>query len=162
MILCAHCQRPVPEGVLACRECHTPIDHSAIIAGNLKAAAGAEYIVGGINWGAVLLGGLMALAIWNGGMQVLTLLFGGYAFMLGIMVKISAVFAGSFFAGYRSYSAELTHGLLVAAIVAGVNGLFFVFLIGAEMTMYAVLIDFIFIDFGAALFGSFLGAKAQD
>jgi len=161
MIFCPHCQNPVPDGALACRECHTPVDHSAIVVGTLEANRTMEYAVGGINWSAVLLGALIALAIWNGGMFSLGLIFGEYAAFFGFIVKITAVGCGSFFAGYRSYSAELTHGLLVAAIVAAVNGALLALLLGVELTMTLVLVDFIFIDFGASLFGAFAGAKAQ-
>ena len=133
MIFCSHCQEPVPDGALMCRQCHTPIDHGRIIAGNLDASKTADYIVGGINWGAVIVGALIAIAIWNGGMYGLIMLLG----------------------------AELTHGLLVAGFVAVANGAFYVFVLGFELTVMLILVDFVFIDLGASLVGSFFGAKMQ-
>ena len=161
MIFCPHCQTPVPDGSLACRECHTPVNISQIVVGNLQASQGAEYVVGGINWRAVVLGAFLALGIWNGGMYGLVLLLGADALWFSLMVKVTAIAVGSFVAGYRSYSAELTHGLLVAAIVAVVNGGLIYAVYRIPFTLELVLIDFIFIDFGTALFASFLGAKCQ-
>ena len=161
MIFCTVCQKPVPDGSLACPVCHTPINHSEIVVGNLQASRSADYVVGGINWGAVVLGALIALAMWNGGMYVLVWLLGPDMIWFSVMVKVTAIVTGSFFAGYKSYSAELTHGLLVAVIIAMVNGTLLVFLLGVELTMTLVLIDFIFIDFGASLAGAFFGAKMQ-
>jgi len=161
MIFCSHCQQPIPDGSLACPQCHTPVDHNAITAGNIQAASSEEFVVGGINWGAVILGALIALAIWNGGMHLLVWLLGPDMIWFGVMVKVIAVFTGSFFAGYRSYSAELTHGLLVACLIGAVNGALLVFLLGVEVTMALVLVDFIFIDLGASLAGAFFGARAQ-
>jgi hypothetical protein len=161
MIFCPHCQQPVPDGALTCGQCHTPINQSEIVAANLTASKGAEYVVGGINWGAVVLGGLIALAIWNGGMFLLALLMGADALWFNIIIKITAVTLGAAFAGYRSYSAELTHGLLVAGIVAGVNGVIFFIVQNVELTITVILMDFIFIDMGAALVGSFFGARMQ-
>jgi len=161
MIFCSHCQQPMPDGHVACPHCHTPIDHGAITAASVHAAHGLEYAVGGINWGAIVLGALIALGLWNGGMYLLIWLLGPDMIWFSIMVKVTAIVAGSMFAGYKSYSAELTHGLLVAVIVAAVNGALLVFLLGAELTMMLILIDFVFIDFGASLAGSFFGAKLQ-
>jgi len=161
MIFCPACQEPVPDGVLACPNCRTPIDHSKIVVGNLRAGRGAEFVAGGINWAAIVVGAAIALGLWNGGMQLLAWAFGLEAIWFGVMVKVTAVFAGSFYAGYRSYSAELTHGLLVAALIGLVNGALFVFVFGIEITMTLVLMDLIFIDLGAALAGAFLGARAQ-
>lgn len=161
MIFCPHCQEPVPDGALMCRQCHTPINQSEIVAANLKASKGADYVVGGINWGAVVIGGVMALAIWFGGMFLLAMLIGPDAGWFNIIVKISAVAIGSAFAGYKSYSAELTHGLLVAGIIASVNGIYFFVIQNVEFTVTMILMDFIFIDMGAALVGSFFGARMQ-
>jgi hypothetical protein len=161
MIFCSHCQQPIPEGALACRECHTPVDHSAITTGKIQASMSEMFVVGGINWSGVILGALIALAIWNGGMHLLVWLLGPDMIWFAIMVKVAAVFAGSFFAGYRSYSAELTHGLLVACLIGAVNGALLVFLLGAELTITLVVVDFVFIDLGAALAGAFFGARAQ-
>lgn len=161
MIFCPHCQQPVPDGVLMCRECHTPINHSEIVAGHLLATKTAEYTVGGINWGGVIVGAALVLGIWNGGMQVLALAMGADAMWFSIIVKVTAVSVGAFYAGLKSYSAELTHGLLVAAVVAAVNGALIYAVYRSPLTVELVLIDFVFIDFGAALFGAFLGAKMQ-
>jgi hypothetical protein len=161
MIFCPHCQAPVPDGSLACRECQTPINVGEVIAGSLKASQGAEYVVGGINWWAVVFGAFLALGIWNGGMYGLMLLFGSDAVWFSIMVKVTAIAVGSFVAGYRSYSAELTHGLLVAAIVAAINGTLVYAVYRIPFTFELVLIDFVFIDFGTAIFAAFLGAKCQ-
>ncbi len=161
MIFCPVCQEPVPDGVLACPKCRTPIDHSKIVVGNLQASRGAEFVAGGVNWGAVVVGAALALGLWNGGMQLLVWMLGPDMIWFGVMVKVTAVFLGSFYAGYKSYSAELTHGLLVAGMIAAVNGALFVFLLGIEITATLVLMDLIFIDLGAALAGAFLGARAQ-
>lgn len=161
MIFCPNCQKPLVDGAIMCRECHTPINHGEIIAGNLRAARGADYAVGGINWSAVIVGALLVLGIWNGGMQLLIMAFGTDAVWFSIIVKVTAVSVGAFYAGLRSYSAELSHGLLVAAIVAAVNGGLTYAIYQLPFTFELVLIDFIFIDFGAALFGAFLGAKCQ-
>jgi hypothetical protein len=161
MIFCPHCQEPVPDGSLMCRKCQTPIDHSRIVAGNLQATKTAEYVVGGINWGAVIVGALIAIAIWDGGMYALVTLLGPEMVWFGIIVKVSAISIGSLYAGYRSYSAELSHGLLVAGLVAVANGAFYVLILGFELTMTLILIDFIFIDLLAALAGAFFGAKMQ-
>jgi hypothetical protein len=161
MIFCPHCQNPVMEGALMCRECHTPINHSEIVAGNMAAERTIDYAVGGINWGAVIAGAALVLGIWNGGMQLLVVAFGIDAVWFGIIVKVVAVSTGAFYAGLRSYSAELTHGLLVAGIVAAVNGALAYAVYRSPLTFELVLIDFVFIDFGAAIFGAFLGAKCQ-
>jgi hypothetical protein len=161
MLFCPNCQQSVPEGHVTCPRCCTPIDYAAVAAGQVHAAHGEEYAVGGINWSAIVLGAVIALGLWNGGMYGLTLLFGTDAMWFGIMVKVTAIFSGSLFAGYRSYSAELTHGLLVAAIVAAVNGAVLVFVLGVQMTTMLVLVDFVFIDFGTALAGASIGAKLQ-
>jgi len=161
MIFCSHCQEPVPDGALMCRKCHTPIDHGRIVAGQLEATKTADYVVGGINWGAVIVGALIAIAIWNGGMYALVTLLGADMIWFAILVKVSAISVGSLYAGYKSYSAELTHGLLVAGLVAAANGAFYVFVLGFELTMTLILIDFIFIDLGASLVGSFFGARCQ-
>ncbi|MBN1917724.1 MAG: zinc ribbon domain-containing protein [Verrucomicrobia bacterium] len=161
MIFCPNCQNPVPEGALMCRECRTPINHSEIAVGNMLAARTTDYAVGGVNWGAVIVGAALALGIWNGGMQLLVLAFGLHAIWFSMIVKVSAVSVGAFYAGLKSYSAELTHGLLVAAIVAAVNGALAYAIYRTPLTFELVLIDFVFIDFGTALFGAFLGGKMQ-
>ena len=161
MIFCPHCQEPVPDGALMCRKCQTPVDHGRIIAGQLQATKTADYVVGGINWGAVLVGALIAIAIWDGGMYALITLLGVDMVWFAIIVKVSAIAIGSFYAGYKSYSAELTHGLLVAGLVAAANGAFYVFVLGFELTMMLILVDFIFIDLGASLAGSYFGARMQ-
>lgn len=161
MLFCPHCQQSVPEGHMTCPRCNTPIDYAAVAASQVHTGHGEEYAVGGINWSAIVLGAVIALGLWNGGIYGLTLLFGTDAMWFGIMVKVTAIFSGSLFAGYRSYSAELTHGLLVAGLVAAVNGAVLVFVLGVQMTMMLVLVDFVFIDLGTALAGASIGAKLQ-
>jgi len=160
MIFCPNCQEPVVDGALACHACHTPINHSEIVVGHMTAARSTDYVVGGINWSAVIVGAMLVLGIWNGGMQLLVLAFGpDNAIWFNILVKVTAVSIGAYYAGRKAYSAELTHGLLVAAIVAAVNGALIFAVYRSELTLTVVLIDFVFIDFGAALFGAFIGGK---